>query len=373
MKMQKCLLLIGVFFLVVLSIDAQKISFIGFFNTTGKNIQKGMISKERIVLNEIQTIARSLETYGYDFDGHAIYDGLNCTKSNVMKAIDELQVVPEDIVIFYYSGHGGRALNDDDPFPQMCLTEGPSNYIPATLVRNMILRKKPRLTVVLTGCCNSEGSEISIKSVYVQGQNYTVQKEKNHKYYKKLFIDNTGWVQMTSSRAKEYSYTGDGGSFFCHVFWTVMNGVGEGMIDADWNILCKNVQEYVSSIAIHAENGIAYQHPDYRVNTSCEGVSNIKKDKKNGDTNSSISDAINSLLDKSKSIDSRLNMIPSIMSNHFSSVQLVRTLARNMTTVVDHEDPNTFLMRITMSPYIEQVNIVEQNGSIMSVHEIRSQ
>lgn len=177
---------------------------------------------------------------------------------------------------------------------------------------------------------------------------------------------------MTSSRAKEYSYTGDGGSFFCHVFWTVMNGVGEGMIDADWNILCKNVQEYVSSIAIHAENGIAYQHPDYRVNTSCEGVSNIKKDKKNGDTNSSISDAINSLLDKSKSIDSRLNMIPSIMSNHFSSVQLVRTLARNMTTVVDHEDPNTFLMRITMSPYIEQVNIVEQNGSIMSVHEIRS-
>lgn len=76
--MQKCLLLIGVFFLVVLSIDAQKISFIGFFNTTGENIQKGMISEERIVLNEIQTIARSLETYGYDFDGHAIYDGLNC-------------------------------------------------------------------------------------------------------------------------------------------------------------------------------------------------------------------------------------------------------------------------------------------------------
>lgn len=46
-----------------------------------------------------------------------------------------------------------------------------------------------------------------------------------------------------------------------------------------------------------------------------------------------------------------------------------------MRTVIDYEDADAFLRRITMSPYISQINIVEQTAgrnSLISVHEVRT-
>ena len=51
------------------------------------------------------------------------------------------------------------------------------------------------------------------------------------------------------------------------------------------------------------------------------------------------------------------------------------TLGRDMKTVVDYEDAEDFLRRIAMSPFIQQVNIVEQNegkSQLIKVHEVRT-
>ena len=90
---------------------------------------------------------------------------------------------------------------------------------------------------------------------------------------------------------------------------------------------------------------------------------------------STLANDLKTLLDKSNDIDNRLGQISGILSRNFTSNAKVMTLGRDMNTVVDYEDAEDFLRRIAMSPFIQQVNIVEQNegkSQLIKVHEVRT-
>ena len=184
-------LLFNIFIGVVLSTTtfAQTFHFVSMFDTKDESIGVGMQKERQLINNEIQTIAGYLEEFGYSSE-FSDYYGETCGKAPLMRAINSLQVAPEDIVMFYYGGHGGRAMNNSsDRFPQMCLGENSErNYVPSTLIKNMVLKKQPRLTIILTGCCNSEANWITIKNVVAMSKGYTSQNGVNKDAYKRLFI-----------------------------------------------------------------------------------------------------------------------------------------------------------------------------------------
>lgn len=360
---------------------AQTVHFVTMFDTNDIKIGTGMKAERQLIQNEMQTIAGYLEEYGYDSE-IADYYGDNCGRASLMKAINSLQVGSDDVVVFYYGGHGARAYNNEsDRFPQMCLGEAyESNWVPSTLIKNMIKKKNPRLTVVLTGCCNKEDSGVTIKSVVAQSQGYTSEANVNKAAYKHLFLETTGVVQMTSSVAGEYSYCGNDGSCFCLALLDVMDAVGQGQCSADWNSLCQNVQSLVSSLNITTRDGVAKQHPDFEVNVNGGSSGVSKKDdpsitRKVNDIDYDLTHDLERLLDKSVSRSARLQMVPQILTKHFTSDAKVLTLGRDMKTVVDYEDAETFLRRVAMSPYISQINVVEQSdgkNSLVRVHEVRT-
>ena len=75
------------------------------------------------------------------------------------------------------------------------------------------------------------------------------------------------------------------------------------------------------------------------------------------------------------SVESRMTMVDEVLSRHFAYGAKVMTIGRDMSTVVDYEDAETFLRRIIMSPFISQINVIEENGgrnSLIQVHEIRT-
>lgn len=364
----------------VISVNAQTLHFISMFDTNDNSIGAGMRSERMLINNEMQTIAGYLEEFGYDSQ-FSDYYGANCGRASLMQAVNALQVSSDDVVIFYYGGHGARAYNNsEDRFPQMCLGESSqSNWVPSSLIKNIISQKNPRLTIILTGCCNKEGAGVTIKSIVAQSSGYTSEANINKTAYKKLFLEAKGIVQLTSSKAGEYSWCGEKGSLFALALLNVLENVGEGRVNADWNSVCQSVKGLVSSLNIPTRDGTAKQHPDYEVSTSTGGPTPRKDNttirRRVNDTDYDLSQDIESLLDKSQSANVRLAMIPTVLGKHFASGAKVLTLGRDMSTVVDFEDAEVFLRRITMSPYIKQVNVVEQNGGknmLVRVHEIRT-
>ncbi len=82
-------------------------------------------------------------------------------KYNVQEAVDNIQPNSNDIVMFYYSGHGFRFKNDESKFPRMSLRTNKlvkledNNLSVENDVYKILLRKKAKVTIVLSDCCNS--------------------------------------------------------------------------------------------------------------------------------------------------------------------------------------------------------------------------
>lgn len=383
-KMLKRIVFVCCLFLTQTIIQAQTVHVVIFCDTNDRSIGENKESERKITINEMQTIAEVLEGYGYDTE-LTDYHGSYCNKNNLIKVIRGLDVGPKDVVFFYYGGHGSRAVNNDaDPFPQMCLGEDyQENWVPATLIKNMIMQKNPRLAIILTGCCNKEDAGVSIKSVVAESK-YTSEASINKEAYKKLFLDATGCVMMTSSKAGQYSYSGKEGGVFCLYFWHTMELAGEGGITPDWQYICESVKQSVAKVEINSKEGIVHQEPFYQCsigsnNNANNAVNPTRQTTRNVIVNnqtSSLSNDINSLLDQTLSIDQRLRMIDGIKSKHFTAGAKVIVKGRNMTTNVGVEDVDAFLKRIVLVPYIKQINIISEDGTTLKsgiiVHEVRT-
>ncbi len=96
--------------------------------------------------------------------------GNNYNKENVEKALDELKPAPNDIIVFYYSGHGFRKPKDGRQFPYMDLRpKVDDTYMVNSLnvedVYTSIRKKGARFNLVLTDCCNTNVESINAKGV----------------------------------------------------------------------------------------------------------------------------------------------------------------------------------------------------------------
>ena len=91
-----------------------------------------------------------------------IIEGASFSKVNVEKAINALKPGPNDIVVFYYSGHGFSDARDDYRFPYMDLRDKTYQQFGGQYTMNMeavfqkIKAKGARLNLILSDCCNND-------------------------------------------------------------------------------------------------------------------------------------------------------------------------------------------------------------------------
>lgn len=301
------------------------------------------------------------------------------TKANVTEWIRNLIIEPDDVVMFFYGGHGGRALNDSDPFPQMCMNV-PSNqalYMPVSHVDSLLKAKHPRLRIIITECCNSEDAGIKKKPLYAMSAgDYTSESQFSAKALRDLFFNSKGVVKMSSSKAKEYSWCTANGGIFIDNFIDAFNAATEsGKTSASWESIFMKVHDKTWQTDIRDREGrIWHQEPIGHISAEVKSDKVIDKDD-HKDT-STLFKSLQTLLDKSVDVDTRLSRIAAVKSSHFTSNAQILTVGADMSTVVDLEDVDTFLRRIVLSGNIKQVNVLKgmdtgKNSSI-KVHELRN-
>lgn len=127
-------------------------------NTLDKKIGKTCETDKKNVLDLFKEIASYL---GIVFIPTVISDE-NFSRTTVLEALNKLSPSPNDIVVFYYSGHG---YNSKSNFPNIdlryksSLDVGGENAMNMEEIYNYILAKKARLNLVISDCCNNEISD----------------------------------------------------------------------------------------------------------------------------------------------------------------------------------------------------------------------
>lgn len=371
MKAKMSLIVVVMTMISAVSVNAQTLHAILFANTLDEKLGRACGVCSNVTNNELASIA---DYIGYNYEPYT-YTGSNCSNENLVDILATLNCKKDDIVFFYYSGHGTRSSDDESLFPQMCLkyTYEEEKFFPVERVSRLIAEKKPRLSIVFSDCCNNEVNGVSPKpaSFEAAGPSTSVN-EKMIENIKKLFCENQGSIIATGCKKGQYSwyYTRPGyeRGYFTFSFWDGMY-IASKENTPTWQSVLQTAYDKTSSECFRDEGGNTYTQEPYYV---CNITSYTHQEPR-------VQDDINfldPLVNQSLSLSQRVALSEKIKTEMFSSDAKVQIMGRNMTTSLGVEDISVFLSRLSISKKIHRVNIINQSknstGKInfLSVHEV---
>lgn len=153
---------------------------------------------------------------------------------SILAACDNLNVAPNDTVIFIYGGHGfnkDEANNSDasaeptanagSKWPEMVVYENVNNRakrrgLPLWRIFNKLESKKPRLLLVIGDCCNEYTPAFLAAETYTRGGEIEA-------YYKTLYLRCRGNYIVSAAKFGQYAFgSKTRGGFFTEKLFKVL-------------------------------------------------------------------------------------------------------------------------------------------------------
>jgi hypothetical protein len=208
--------------------------------------------------------------------------GKTYTLKNIEKAIDDLNPLPTDIVIFYYSGHGfrkeenknGKAIPyQKSRYPFLDFRAKPDddyNFYSMNLeeINKKLIKKNARFTLVLSDCCNNvPASTNSVGTPIPKPRGSGL--DWNEDNLKALFLNpkRTSIMATAADIGQLASSNNAFGGFFSYFFKTSMEDCFTSFKkNVTWDMVMKDAQEQTVYKAQHTYCGkpnICRQYPFY--------------------------------------------------------------------------------------------------------------
>ena len=295
--------------------------------------------------------------------------------SNVEKAVQRLKVGSNDMVFFYYTGHGGRAVDDKSRYPQMALGHTDREMMPLYKVDEWIASKSPKFRIVMADCCNSFVAGMSAKDLMLSEE--TRIKGSAEKNYKSLFGSVSGNVLVCSSSVGEPSAALTEGGAFTLSFLKELSSMVNGNTQPDWNRLMESTKSRTTRVGKHT--------PLYEVNVrnssspapSYNGGGTVAPTTNNGDD---FLAALMQLTSQNSNKMDRINRVDPLLARYFASPRArVEVYGRSFNTMVSRETSADFLARVATSTSLASFVVLsaekDSNGKItyLKLHEIYKQ
>jgi hypothetical protein len=168
-----------------------------------------MVAKDLdIVGEEVQRIARATGLTLVD----RVYKGGDFSLENVRNAVQSVQAGPDDVVFFYYSGHGFRTAGKQNDWPYFFFHS--DRTIDFGWVVETLNAKGARMTVSLVDACNNV-VDVQIREAQKGLPEAGAKAEEG---YRELFLRHRGTVAGASSIPGETSTATGSGSLFTLAF-----------------------------------------------------------------------------------------------------------------------------------------------------------
>jgi len=166
-------------------------------------------------------------------------DNFNFT--NVNTAINNLSCAPEDVIFFYYSGHGFNTADRQSDWPVMNLKSNDGGY-PLELAYKNLKQKGARLCIVLGDLCNEVTTDI-VASLESKGLVVEEISQANPaKIYSNLFTQHSGDILIASSSRGQYAWSTKYGSFYTQSFIEALTNAANYNANITWETMLADTQ-----------------------------------------------------------------------------------------------------------------------------------
>lgn len=191
-------------------------------------------------------------------------EGNETTPTNLLKKLEDLTIDPDDVVVFYFAGHGYHLLSEQNgsPWPNLyfCLNGQGVHY---DTVFNDLEKKNPRLLLSIADVCNNllPDNRAPLRAralIFEETPEYV--REHN---YKQLFLEATGSIRIASASVGEFSWGGPNGGVFTRSFIKSIKDSVKSTNGIDWNSI---LDESYNQTTLLTSKKNSTQHPYFEIN-----------------------------------------------------------------------------------------------------------
>lgn len=375
-------------FILILPTNSQTLHAIIFANTKCPGEEPGSMGIGPSVTCDYQRMKIEFETmasflnYKKDFQWYEGSPNHFC-RTNLEAALNNLSCGKDDIVIFYYSGHGGRSPKEtQDPFPWMQLVVDPyhtpwnaSQYYSLSQVLKRIEAKQPRLSIVLGDLCNSLSNAIPQKDV-PEMKGATKISKAPCDFYKDLFLKVKGSIISSSSRPGETSAAFSDGGAFTICFTEALQIMVSNNMEPDWETLLEGTKIRTSKVTQGKQNPI-YEAQLQKVSDIPSTSEQPSVSPQPTSEDRDIANYLTAIGNSNTAIKERINLVYQTLNLFFASPQAkVEVVGRDGKTIVATKYASAYLNNLSIARNLVKVINVDQtegsNGKLtyLKVHEM---
>ena len=205
--------------------------------------------------------------------------GTKYNKKNVEEGLKKLKPSPNDIVVFYYSGHGYRRVGGKSRFPFIDLRAKPSDdHVQQSLgmedIFTNIKKKGARINLILSDCCNNDVAATNIvgsKPMKTKASGLPWSEEN----IRELFLNKTPISVLATSADEGQKASGNDkfGGFFSYFFKTSMESYCSKLkTHPSWDVVLQTTKMQTIQKATHTycekpyvAANICRQSPYYKI------------------------------------------------------------------------------------------------------------
>lgn len=375
--------------------NAQTIHWLTFIDTTDEGVgEMDKVGRKVLYSKFVNVVNAALAEKGYVSDVQDYWDR-STSPENCKKAVTNLMCGPEDIIVFYYIGHGGRPNNEDvntHPFPQMFLAQNEDRrLVPLEWVHNTLKQKGARLTLTIGMCCNVKDPNMTIKNspAFHSTVNYgnAYMSATGVQAIQKAFLESKGDIIATSASPTESSWGAVGYSNFGNMddytaCFVDLFGQKAESGHIDWNTFLNEVRMYVKEVN-QAMRRPGSQTPIFVSNVSpalepekqprekpTPGVEkNIDNDEEDSTEEGSniLSRCLDYIIDKNIALENRVSLSDEF-KKLFEGGAEIKVLGQDVDIVIDKESVENFLQRISTSRLL--LKVIPIGGKVTSGNKI---
>lgn len=386
--MRKLILIFMLCLLFSAETYAKTIHWLTFIDTMDRNVGEIDKSSRQLLYSRwIDLVNSTLKDNGYSVDIIDVYDS-KTTPENCKTIVNNLDCGAEDIVVFYYIGHGTENTGASR-FPLMLMGQvNPEKFIPLSWVHKTLKSKGARLTVTIGMCCNArQGVAGRVDPTFSANYGNTYVSEEQSNCIKKMFLNYRGDILITSASPNESSWacgTPIGPTdYFTYRLIDQFNNELPELSNPTWNSMMESIKEDVyndvsNNVGLQNQAPGSTQTPIWEAKlTSASAPSPTTPDKPNTERVSDKSEMLNTLtnvmsyLSSTKVSPKERIALAGKIEQAFTSNAIVRIMSQDGNLVVDKENISIFLGRIATSRLLENVIVVDATANDSGINSLR--
>jgi len=249
-------------------------------NDPDKEISQGI----RLSVNELKKELKIIqENTGFQYKEYD-FTGNNFSSSIVKSQIESMTCGSDDVIFFFYNGHGYRDKQKRSSWPILAVgynilyaSDLASYSLTFDDITYLLKSKGARLSIAIAECCNNEVGYISAINKDIKGLASLDLAIRNPLRYAELYKNVKGSIEVAACEPGERAYiSSSNGSCFIKSFLEVQKELASISNNANWMDLLEKAKKRTTTLC--EVNNLDKQTPHYEINITNYAQNTVRWD-----------------------------------------------------------------------------------------------